>query len=207
MKTNSNPESFTEKIRSGIKKAQAEIEEFALQFALGKAVAGEKFEELKKDFMGKTSLWKQRIAALKTGNEKEMELLKSKIEALQVQLALGKADAKDFFIVQKKKILDSVHEIESGLKRNPLAKELQREISHEIEKFKLKLEILELQFELKTFTSKEKLKDAMGAAEIEIEKLFKKIDEKWDEAKSKKTDFAEEISKSFEHLKKAVKSL
>ena len=41
--------SLAEKLHNGLKKAQQEIEELTLQFALGKAEASDKFEDIKKD--------------------------------------------------------------------------------------------------------------------------------------------------------------
>ena len=207
MNTNSNSGTVAEKISSALKKAQIEIEEYALQFALGKADASDKFEELKKDFHQRTHEWKQDFSEFKSANQERAEILKSKLEELQVQLALGKAEAKDLFAGQKKKILDTLHHIESELKSNPEVQSRITDIKNEIRKFKIKLEILELQFELKTFKGTEKFKDAMAKVRVGTEQLFEKIKEKWNDTTNPSSDFTQEITKSFEHLKKAIKSL
>ncbi len=207
MKTETSFGSLAEKISNGLKRAQQEIEEFALQASLSKAEAADKFETLKNEFNVKAGEWKQVFSNLKSTNREKADMLKAKVDELQLQLALGKADAKDFFLAQKKKILNSLHEFESGLKENPELKERLNDFKTEIEKFKLKLNILEMQFELKSFKGKEKIKEAMEAAGIEVEKLFMKAGEKWDEAKEKSKDFTKEIAASFEHLKKAVEAL
>ncbi len=202
MKTEQNPESLTGKISKMLEKARIEIEEFALQFTLGKADASDKFEEVKKALRQKTAEWKQHFSGLQSS-----EFIKSKLDELEIQLALGKAEAKDLFVEQKKKILASLHVLESELNGNSELKTRIDELKSEIEKFKIKLEILELQFELKAFEGSDKIKDAMSKAKIETEKLFGKIEEQWADAKNKSADFSSEISKSFEHLKKAIRSL
>lgn len=207
MKNETSFGTIAEKISAGLKKAQKEIEEFALQASLGKAEAGDKFEELKGEFREKAGEWKQFFSNLKSSNQEKADKLKSQLDELQLQLSLGKADAKDYFFEQKKKILNSLHELESGLKENPKINERLNEFNTEIEKFKLKLHILELQFELKSFKGKEKIKEVMDVAGIEVDKLFMKADEKWNDAKKKSGDFSKEIAASFEHLKKAVESL
>ena len=197
MKTNNTSSTLFEKIINGLKKTQKEIEEFALQFALGKAEAADKFEELKKEFNSKVNKWQSEFS--KTG-------LKSKFEELKLQLALGKADAKDLFDEQRKNILNSIQLVEAELKSDPKLNERLEDFKSEVEKFKLKLEILKLQFELKRFEVKDEFKEAMSDAGIKIDKLFNKVEEKWDDAKKKSYDFSEEIKLSYEHLKKAVKS-
>lgn len=207
MKNETSFGTIAEKISAGLKKAQKEIEEFALQASLGKAEAGDKFETLKSEFSEKAREWKQFFSNLKTSNQEKADKLKSQLEELQLQLSLGKADAKDYFFDQKKKILNALHELESGLKENPEFNERMNEFKSEIEKFKLKLSILELQFELKAFKGKEKMKEAIDVAGIEIDKLFMKAESQWDEAKKRSGDFTKEIAASFEHLKNAIASL
>ncbi len=207
MKNETSFGKIAEKISAGLKKAQKEIEEFALQASLGKAEAGDKFEELKGEFREKAGEWKQFFSNLKSSNQEKADKLKSQLDELQLQLSLGKADAKDYFFEQRKKILNALHELESGLNDNPELNERMNEFKSEIEKFKLKLNILELQFELKAFKGKEKMKEAMDVAGIEIDKLLMKAELQWDEAKKKSGDFTKEIAAAFEHLKKAIASL
>lgn len=209
MKTNvfSKSEAFAGKISMGLKIAQQEIEELALQFSLGKAEAADKFEEIKKDFNGKANEWKKVFAEPKTFNKEKAATLKAKFEALQVQLALGKAEAKDLFEEQRKKILNSIHEIEVEMKGNPGMNERLSEFKSEIEKFKLKMEILKLKFDLKKFDAEDKFKEAMTVAKIKINKLSDKAEEKWDERKKKYADAGQEIDLVFKHLKKAVSKL
>lgn len=197
MKTSNQSQTLAEKISERLKKAQIEIEEFALQFALGKAEAADKFEELKKEFKSKVS---------QLQSEYSESGLKSKIEDLKLQLTLGKADAKDLFEEQRKNILKAIHKIEDELKSNPKFSKGVEEFSSELEKFKLKLEILKLQFELKRSELKDEFKDALAEAGIKIEKLFTKVEGKLDDVKRKSYDFSDEIKLSYEHLKKAVKS-
>lgn len=112
----SSSSTFFEKISSGLKKAQIEIEELAVQYSLGKAEAVDKFEAIKKEVNTKSIEWKEKYSKLEElGKEKSIEL-KTKLETLQVQLALGKAEAKEIYAEQKKKILNSIRDIEEQLR-------------------------------------------------------------------------------------------
>ena len=110
METTTQP--VTEKIIEGLKKAIAELENFRLHMALGKADAADKYEDLKKDLNEFILKAKSKLGE---GNQKVNEL-KRKLEELELQLALGKAETKEIFQEQKKKIMKSIQEIENELK-------------------------------------------------------------------------------------------
>lgn len=115
--TSNTFENFKIKLNSHIEKAKQEMEELSLQFSLGKAEAADKFEELKKDFMSKVQEWKTVGEQMKNSGQEKSGELKTKLEELQVQLALGKAEAKELFNDQKKKIMKSISELESEIKK------------------------------------------------------------------------------------------
>lgn len=60
---------FSEKLN----KFQQEIEEFALQFSLGKAEAKDKFQEVRKEFKAQVNEW---ISSIKESKEQSTEKLK-----------------------------------------------------------------------------------------------------------------------------------
>ena len=202
-----NVQSIADKFSNTIKKAQQEVEQMAIQFSLGKAEAAEQFEKTKKEFNEKLQEWKKLYPELEKSGMAGAEKLKAKMEELQVQLALGKAEAKDLFEEQKKKIMNAVAEVESEIKSNPSWVEYRDDFKGEVEKFKLKMEILKMQFSLKKMEVSDKFKDAIKNAQVESDKLFVNATKKWDATKSKYTGFSDEIEAAFDHLKKAVKSL
>jgi len=188
--------SIASKITSGLKRAQTEIEEMALQFALGKADATDKFEEIKTEFNARVNEWKQSNSGFMAA-----------LEEFQLQLALGRANAKDAFIEQRKRILAALEHLEKEMRKDTKMNQFINEFRTEAEKMKLKLEILKLKFELKTIEVKEGYKEEMKDAQVEIDKLLFKIEQKWDKAKSKYSDFSDEIDIAFKHIKKAVRKL
>lgn len=107
-----NQKHFGDNFINAMKKAAVELEEFQLQFALGKAEAGDKVEEIKTKFKDIIHEAKQKV---NVGDEKLQEV-KGKLEHLEVQLALGKAEAKEVIEEQKKKISHTINDIETFLK-------------------------------------------------------------------------------------------
>ncbi|TAH40934.1 MAG: hypothetical protein EYC69_09705 [Bacteroidetes bacterium] len=195
------------KFKNAFKKTQQELEEMALQFSLGKAEASDKFEETKKEFKAKVEEWKKFFTDKDSKGKEAIEKLTASFEELQLQLSLGKADAKDYFEKQKQAILLSINKIEEEIKEKPALNELLSDFRNEGDKLKLKLEILQLKFELKKFQITDDFKSAMKNVRIESEKILDRVEDKWDKTKSKYTDFNDEMTLVYSHLKKAIKSL
>ncbi len=199
--------SFKTKFGAALNKTQQELEEMAVQFSLGKAEAGDKFEETKKEFKDKIHEWKQFFQEQSIQGKEGAHKVLASLEELIVQLSLGKAEAKDYFEKQKKSILGSMEGFEKELQANPTMHEMLSDFKAEGEKLKLKLEILQLKFELKKFKITDDFKSAMREVKVEAEKVFDKVEQKWDKTKSKYTDFNDELSLVYKHLKKAIRSL
>lgn len=195
METTTN--SFTDKVISGLKNSVAELEDFRLQLALGKAEASEKYEEIKKKLNEIIHEVKLKI------NEGKVDVneLKTKLEQLQIQLALGKADTKDAFDAQKKKILKSVHDIETLIKENSVTAKLYSKLSIEMEKFKIKLEILQLRFSLEKLDVKDEFEAKKADFLKKVEEIKKNVLTR-DTSKSWE-HFSSEINEAYIHLKKA----
>lgn len=203
MKTSEKP--VLQKIADKLVGVQKELDELVVQFALGKAEGKEKFEEIKKEFRQRVSEFKKLLddpaAGLLTPETRQ------KIEELEVQLALGKAESKELFEEQKKKILKTLSHVEEGIKNWVTSGKVPTDFAHDIEKFKLKLEIIRLKFNLKKFEVKDEFKERMSDARREIEKITTGIGIKLKDGSSKYSDFRDEMSLAYKHLKKAVSDL
>jgi hypothetical protein len=185
--------------------AQREIDELALQLALGKAEARDKFEEIKQEFRKQVSEQKNLLA--KASENFISPEVRAKIEALEVQLALGKADTKDIFEEQKKKITKALTSVEDAIHEQWKKIQAPEFFSHEVEEFKLKLEILRLRFGLKKFEVREDYRTRMLNARKQIEKMVSIPVDKVNKGKTKYNDFKDEVSLAYKHIRRAVESL
>ena len=202
-----NPGKYKNKFTAAIKKTQQELEEMALQFSLGKAEASDKFEETKKEFKSKIEEWKKFFTDKDAKGTEAINKIMASFEELHLQLSIVKAEAKEYFEEQKKAILKTLNQVENAIKEKPAMNELLSEFRNEADTLKLKLEILQLKFELKKFKITDGFKNAMREVQIESEKILDSVEGKWDKTKSKYTDFNDEMSHVYTHLKKAIKSL
>jgi hypothetical protein len=192
------------KIADKLLEAQREIDELVLQFALGKAEARDKFEETKKEFTGRVSEFKRSNLGTKIVDSSKK--LKGALEELEVQLNLGKAESKEMFDEQKKKIEALIAKVRKEIK---LVKEevLEKEhLEHEIEKFKLKLEVLRLRFELRKFEVRDSFKENMQEVRKRIEQTASKLKEKLN-PESSLNSFEKEVKGAYKRLRKVIQSI
>jgi hypothetical protein len=200
-----NIENLKNKFGKVFLSTQQELEELAVQFSLGKAEAADKFEEIKRDFHQRVQEWKNYFAGQK--NQEQVAHFTALLEELNLQLNLGRAEAREYFEGQKQNILKSLDKFEAELKNDSRWNEFLSDLKSEGEKLRLKLEILQLKFELKKFRISDDFKSAMKEVGKEAEKVLDKAGQKWNESKSRYTDFNDEMSLVYKHLKKAIKSL
>ena len=200
---------LTEKMVNGFRKAANELEEFQLQFALGKAEAKDKYEDLKKKT---TNLVHE--AKLKVIKGKEhAEHLHQLFDELRVQLALGKAETTDAFEIQRKKINAKIHDIEVYIKTNPTLVKIHDALLPELEKIKVKLEILKVNYNLVRIVTN----DSVAKRRKEMDKIMEDLQASVSksaaaensaykhepEEKSGWAHFSEEMGEAYKHLKAA----
>jgi len=203
MKTEENKleKPVLEKIAARLMEAQQELDELAVQLALGKAEAKDKFDEVKHEFNERLTHMRTILEAQKL--QPRYEALKVRFQELQVQLALGKAETKEKFEEQKEKILHALKLAEAELKKNISALGDLEIFAFDAEKFKLQLEVLRLKYELKKFEVRDSFSNQMLAARKSISAIGKKFGG----GKSKYNEFKDDVTDAYKQIRKAVKAL
>jgi hypothetical protein len=192
---------LVDKIINGLKKAAVELEEFRLQTALGKAEAHDVFEDAKKRFNKFVRNAKAETEEIQgIAKEKSMQV-KVLFETLQVQLSLGKAEGKEAFETQRKKITKALNELENYIKEKKTVSEYSTKVLLELGKFRIKLDILKLHYELNKLNARLKLSDTKKDLDAKFAKVKKRLlnhdnEEGWGH-------FKDEIYNAYSHLKKA----
>ena len=192
-----------DKIIDGVKKAISEIEELRVKIALGKAEAQDLFEDTKKKLNHYVHESKIKFNKLKQ-NENVTKIINA-FEHLQIQLALGIAESKETFDEQKKNISNAIQKLENSLKIEKSYDELASLLKLEIEKFKLKLEILNLQYRLKKVNVQQDFETKKSDFLLKINAIKSRIQKKENAGKTRWENFQNEITESFFHLKEASK--
>jgi gas vesicle protein len=192
--------SYKDKLGKFIQKAQSEIDELRLKIALGKMDGADLFEDMKKELRESVSEFnaafdKEKMAATET-------IIKG-IETLQLQLALGKAEALDAYEGQKEKILHSITQLENELKENrsELMADARMKIQNELEKFRLKMEILQIRYELGKIDLKDNIEEKKSKFKKEFDQLIENLK---DESSEQLAEYGKDLKEAYEKLRKSL---
>ncbi len=161
---------------------RAKLEELQTQFSLGKMDAVDGFEKQKDTFKKLIATFKENLDKATDAAKDNVVNLKAKLEELQVQLSLGKAEGTDAFEEQKKKIELAMQEVFIEGKKffNTNFDHAMQQFDNTSQIFKTGLEILKLQFELGKMDSKDKVDEfqkAMTEKMNEMSNHFKQAQE------------------------------
>ncbi|MBC7864858.1 MAG: hypothetical protein IAF38_17925 [Bacteroidia bacterium] len=195
--------SFTDKIIDGLKRAAVELEEFRLQAALGKMEAKDLFDDVKKKLHKSLHEANLDMDNVKLIVEKNTLKIKVAFEKLQVQLALGKAEGRDAFEAQRKKINIAINELETYIMENKETEKIYSLLLLDLKKFRIKLQILKLKFELKEFKTEEKMDGYKKSFHAKVAAAKENLHEKEKFAEKKWKNFSNEMHEAFSHLKTA----
>jgi hypothetical protein len=101
-----------------LKDTATQLEELQLQSTLGIAELSDKLEELKKDSIKKYQQAKADINANIDRGEIKLNDIKSKLEHLELQLSLGKAETIEKFEAQKKDLIAALFDVKKIIVNN-----------------------------------------------------------------------------------------
>jgi hypothetical protein len=132
---------------------------------------------------------------------------KEKLDQLEARLALGKVESKELFTSQKQKITMAIQEVEDEIKEWLEKSTTSNYLDHEMEKFKLKMEILWLKFGLKKFEIKDDIKEGLSDARKKVEKISDGIKNRIDDGKVGVGHVRNQIKNAYAHVMKAVQKL
>ena len=101
---------FGDNVVSFLKNAAVKLEEFQVQSSLGKSELSDKLEEIKKDVRNKIHSMKLDLNSAVEDGKESFQHLKAKMEHLEVQFALGKAETMDEIERQKKNLTEAIRD-------------------------------------------------------------------------------------------------
>ncbi|GEM_PF-1013869 len=138
--------------------------------------------------------------------------LRSRLEELQLQLALGKAETRDAFEEQREKLDTSLNEAGTEYKAfKEKAEEQYHHLAdefHEVtEKFRTKMEVLRLQYALAKADMKEEFAEKKVEISQKLQELRNKSEADKEKAEDKWDEFKEEISEAYNNFKETLKGL
>lgn len=197
---------FTERAKKKFEKWEGMAQRLNLQLHLGAAEAKEAFETQKKELNGWLNEVKAQLDKTEKISKEKATELKTKVEALQVQAALGKAETKDEFEKQQKELTKNIEELKVKLKNiygttKDKGSEWANEVEEELEDYHTKFDFFRLQLHL----GKEEAKEKYEATKKEMESKLRKVEgllKKGSEAASDNWgSFSSDISKAWKQFR------
>jgi hypothetical protein len=205
-----------EAIDTKMDKWEASATAIEAQLQLSKEQAIEELEVRKKRLNETLEGFKSEVVKAKgLADEKKAEI-QTRFDELQVQLALGKAEARDAFEAQKKKIQRSIATLETTIDRELDAADqsIDESLRTAARQFiraaigvEVEMEFLAIQFEVKKAGAKAQFEHKKGQLVAQINDYKRQLEEKKRMAKDKAADFEKELSNGMSQIKQAFKKL
>lgn len=192
--------SFKDKLGKLISKAETEIDDLRVKISLGKLNGADLFEDMKKEL---ANSFHEISNEIKSEGKDVSDSVKSNIESLQLQLSLGKAEALDIYEEQKEKINQSITQLEKDIRdaRNNLTYDAKIKIQNELEKFRLKMEVLQIRYELGRLDLKDNVESKKQKFKKEFDQLLETMKE---ESSEKVEEYGNNLRNAYEALRKSL---
>ena len=180
------------------------LDELQVQLSLGKAEAKDVFDRERKNFLNFVSEEKNVLRRSGEAASTHRTVLMEKFDALDARLAKVVAENKRQYDVQKRETLHAIYELELAMKE--AYGDVGMALQAKLDAFRSKLDNYRIKLALGEFETQgelEPLKPELVNAIADIRERLKK-----ETGASEKIDsFSNEISTSFEHMKKAFSNL
>jgi chaperonin cofactor prefoldin len=187
---------FIDYVADSMRKTAVELEKFEVTATLGKMEAMNVFEQVKESYSNLVHDIDNRIDYA----EDRYNTMKAKVEALRLQLYLGKADTLEKYVEQRNRILHAIHEVRSEIIVNPRFIRGYAVMLDVLERLQVKLEVLNDYMETGSEKTRRSMKDRMET----VENIIKDLRKKFTTIKEDHFDiFQKEMTEAYAHLKNA----
>ena len=205
-----------EAIDTKLDKWEASVTAIEAQLQLSEEQAIEELEVRKKRLNETLEGFKSEILKAKgLADEKKTEI-QARFDELQVQLALGKAEARDVLEAHRKKIQHSVAILEATVDRelDTAGQSIHESLRKAAKEFiraaigvEIEMEFLAIQFDVKKQDAKDRFEDQKRALIEQIKRYKQQLEEKKQMARDKAATFENELSNGMSQIKQAFKKL
>jgi hypothetical protein len=205
-----------EAIDTKMDKWEASATALEAQLQLSREQAIEEFEVRKKRLNETLKEFKSEIVKTKGIADDKKTEIQARFDELQVQLALGKAEARDAFEAQKKEIQHSIAMLEATVDRQLQASgqainESLRKAANEFIiaaiRLEAEMEALAIQFEVKKAGAGAQFEHKKRQLVAQIDEYKRQLEEKKKMARDKAATFENELSNGMSQIKQAFQKL
>ena len=187
-----------------------ELDELQVQISLGEKELGDAFEKGKERFTGFVDETLETVNGLESSET--VTNLRTKLDELRVQLALGKAEGRDAFEAQKEALDNKLNETQQAYQAweseaGDKADDLKGAFAHRVEHFRTQTDMMKVQFHLGVADAKDDWEDAKKEVSGKINDMKRFLAERNAEGEKRWEEFSGEMTEAYSHIKGAVKKL
>ena len=191
--------SFSDQLGELIHKAEAELDELRLKIALGKMTGADLFEDIKKELREAFHDVNPELHHQQLGDN-----IRHHLDSLNSLLHQEKAEVLEAFEEQKIKISNAVQELEKQIRDSEnTGKDIRIKIQNELEKFRLKMDILQIRYELGKLDLKENIETRKAKFRKEFDTLLTNIR---DDASENMEAYGTRLKNAYDTLRKSLQS-
>jgi hypothetical protein len=188
---------FKDTVKKKLEEWKADIESLQVTLHLGKADASDEFEKQKTNLSKWLKEAKEKMTDL---TEEKANDLKAKMEELELQAALGKADGADELKKQQKNINHAIHNLKKSVKESygksgDKKAEFSEFVDQKLDHFHTQFDIFRLHFHLGKKDGQEVWDEKKAEMETKLKDLNKKVDELKDSTLDTLEDLSDNVSK------------
>ena len=194
--------SFSDQLGELIYKAEAELDELRLKIALGKMTGADIFEDIKKELH---TSFRELISELKNDSSGSGESIRKQLTGLQSLLEQEKAEVLEAYEEQKEKISAVILELEKQLHEtgSGIGKDFRIKLLNELEKYRLKIEILQIRYELGKLDLKENIESRKTKFRKEFDELLTNIR---DDTSTNMEAYGTRLKNAYDSLRKSLQT-
>jgi hypothetical protein len=198
-----------ESVEAKLDKWEANAKALGAQLKETREHAAERVENRKKELSDTLNRLRTEIERTKTIADETRQDIIDRLEHLQIQLALGRMEAKSEYMAQRKKIGEAVTSLERSIDRqfNEAFGKLGRELVR-------RADALEAEFSAFMYQLEDKKENVVQKAEDQKEKILtqlrdfqQKVQEKRGVASEKARTFEEEFAAGLQHIREAFRQI
>lgn len=180
-----------------ISTVKEETDDFKDRWAPEIEEASNRYETLKKKLEASVVVVENLLKDQLNQHPEEFKKIKTTIEDLKLQLTLGKAETLEAFEEQKKQILVRWKLLKSQLEELPEFYEIKDRINHQLDEWRVQLEVMKIQFALGRMEWKQDWKHFSSELGREVDNLGKALEAGAGIAGEKLDRVEEELQKIF----------
>ncbi|MEY3342827.1 MAG: hypothetical protein RL090_511 [Bacteroidota bacterium] len=191
-----------QKLTSFIQKAQEEIDTLRVKAALGRMDAADVLYEMTKDMNHNLQALNKELRNEGSDLSKKVE---DYMERIRYQVALGKAEAGKVYEERKEEMRRTMVEFDHWLKNEGLglSPETRLRIQNELEKFRLKLDILRIRYELGRLEARDVMQEKHDRFKQEFDQIVSSVKT---DLGQKKEEIGVKLSSAYDALRRTWQS-